>query len=54
MTDREGRVVVPDASVILKWVDRAPGEKDRERADAILDAWLNGGMEIVVPSLWVF
>lgn len=54
MTGREGRVVVPDASVILKWVDRVPGEKDRDRADDILDAWLNGRLEIVVPSLWVF
>jgi predicted nucleic acid-binding protein len=48
------RVVVPDASVILKWIDRFPGEKDRERADALLDAWLNGRLEIVVPPLWAF
>ena len=48
------RIVVPGASVILKWVDRLPGEKDRERADALLDAWLNGRLEIVVPPLWAF
>lgn len=54
MTERGERIVVPDASVILKWVDRMPGERDRERADALLDAWLSGRLEIVVPSLWVF
>ena len=48
------RIVVPDASVILKWIDRLPGEKDREHADALLDAWLNGRLEIVVPPLWAF
>jgi predicted nucleic acid-binding protein len=47
-------VVVPDASVVLKWVDRIPGEKDRERADALLDAWLDGRLEIVLPSLWAY
>jgi hypothetical protein len=51
---RDARVVVPDASVILKWVDRISGEKDRERADALLDAWLDGRLEIVVPRLWAF
>ncbi len=51
---RDARLVVPDASVILKWVDRIPGEKDRERADALLDAWLDGRLEIVVPRLWAF
>jgi predicted nucleic acid-binding protein len=54
VTDRDGRIVVPDASVVLKWVDRIPGEKDRERADGLLDAWLNGRLEIVVPRLWAF
>jgi predicted nucleic acid-binding protein len=48
------RIVVPDASVILKWIDRLPGEKDRERADVLLDAWLIGRLEIVVPPLWAF
>lgn len=48
------RIVVPDASVVLKWIDRLPGEKDRERADALLDAWLSGRLQIVVPRLWLF
>jgi len=54
VTPRGAAVVVPDASVILKWVDRIPGEKDRERADALLDAALAGLIEIVVPRLWAF
>ena len=54
MTAPDGRIVVPDASVVLKWVDRLPGEKDRERADALLDAWLSGRLDIVVPRLWAF
>lgn len=47
-------VVVPDASVVLKWVDRIPGEKDRECADALLDAWLDRRLEIVLPGLWTY
>lgn len=49
-----GPVVVPDASVVLKWLDRTPGEKDRDRADALLDAWLDGRLAIVLPSLWAY
>jgi predicted nucleic acid-binding protein len=54
VTALDARIVVPDASVVLKWVDRIPGEKDRKHADALLDAWLNGRLEIVVPRLWAF
>ena len=54
MTTQGAGVVVPDASVILKWVDRLSGEKDRERADALMEAWMGGRLEIVVPRLWVF
>ena len=54
MTAPDAPVVVPDASVILKWVDRLPGEKDRERADALMEAWMGGQLEIVVPRLWTF
>lgn len=48
------RIVVPDASVILKWVDRLPGEGDRDRADSLLDAWLDGKLAIVLPGLWAY
>jgi predicted nucleic acid-binding protein len=47
-------VVVPDASVLLKWVLRSPDEDDREPSLALKAAWLDGAVEIVVPTLWVF
>jgi predicted nucleic acid-binding protein len=49
-----GRVFVPDASVLLKWVLRSDDEADREGALALKSAWLDDGCELVVPSLWVF
>ena len=47
-------VVVPDASVLLKWVLESPDEPDRDRALNLRAAWLSGSCEIVVPSLWFF
>lgn len=49
-----GEFVVPDASVILKWVLPAPDEESRDTSLALKDAWLDGRIEIVVPTLWVF
>jgi predicted nucleic acid-binding protein len=49
-----GPVVVPDASVLLKWVLRSSDEDDRSPALALKAAWLEGAVEIVVPTLWVF
>ncbi len=46
-------LVVPDASVILKWVLRND-EADREKALLILSGWFEGKHEIVLPSLWFF
>jgi predicted nucleic acid-binding protein len=48
------RLVVPDASVILKWALRCTDEKDSEHALALLGAWLEGETEIALPKLWVF
>jgi predicted nucleic acid-binding protein len=46
-------IVVPDASVILKWVLKM--EEDHvEKALALLSSWVAGGTEIVLPSLWVY
>lgn len=45
------KIIVPDASVILKWVLR-DDEMHRENALAILSGWLDGKHEIVVPPLW--
>jgi predicted nucleic acid-binding protein len=48
------RIVVPDASVLLKWVMRAPDEKETPRALELKTAWLDGTVDLVVPMLWAF
>ncbi len=48
------QLVVPDASVLLKWVLRSDDEEDRGRALALKAAWLAGSCQIVVPTLWAF
>jgi predicted nucleic acid-binding protein len=47
-------VIVPDASVLLKWILRSDDEPDRDRALNLKAAWLDDACELVVPSLWVF
>ncbi|MGH9254957.1 MAG: type II toxin-antitoxin system VapC family toxin [Vicinamibacterales bacterium] len=47
-------MLVPDASVLLKWILRSKDEPDRDRALALKSAWLEDACELVVPSLWVF
>jgi predicted nucleic acid-binding protein len=47
-------VIVPDASVLLKWILRSDDEPDRDRALDLKAAWLDDACELVVPSLWVF
>jgi predicted nucleic acid-binding protein len=42
--------IVPDTSVILKWYLREQ-EPDRERALALLDAYLEGQVHLVAPDL---
>ncbi len=49
-----GSVIVPDASVLLKWVLRSDEEEDQDRARALKSAWVAGACEIVVPTLWAF
>jgi predicted nucleic acid-binding protein len=48
------KVIVPDTSVLLKWVLESQDESDRKRAIAIRDAWLWGQCTIVLPALWFF
>lgn len=45
-------VIVPDASVLLKWSLDSPAEKDQEKAHAIRQGWLAGRHRIVLPSIW--
>lgn len=47
-------ILVPDPSVLLKWVLESDDEEDRDRALEIRDAWLSGRCAIVLPSLWLF
>ena len=49
-----GAVLVPDASVLLKWILRSEHEPDSARALDLKTAWLADACELVVPSLWVF
>jgi predicted nucleic acid-binding protein len=51
---KAGVVVVPDASVLLKWVLESTDEENRDRALELREAWISGSCEIVVPSLWFF
>lgn len=45
---------IPDASVILKWVFDTPEEADRDVALALLNSWVAGECEFVLPSLWLY
>lgn len=47
-------VIVPDATVLLKWVLESDDEDDRERALELKDSWLSGACQVLVPTLWVF
>jgi predicted nucleic acid-binding protein len=47
------QIVIPDASVILKWVLKTD-EDYVEKALTLLSSWVAGETEIVVPSLWVY
>lgn len=47
-------LVVPDASVLLKWVLRSTDEESVDAAVALRDAWFSGVVDIVVPSLWAY
>ena len=48
------RLVVPDASVILKWVLPSEEEPNLGQALALRDAIADGHIRAVVPSLWIY
>ena len=50
----ESPVVVPDASVILKWVLPPADESDVEQALRLRDAIARGQVRAVVPRLWIY
>lgn len=47
-------IVVPDASVILKWVLPSDGEPDSDRARLLLAAIAEERVRALVPALWLF
>jgi predicted nucleic acid-binding protein len=47
-------VIVPDASVLLKWSLDSHDEKDQEKALAIRHGWLAGRHRIILPSIWAY
>ncbi len=47
-------IVVPDASVLLKWVLHASDEPDTEKALALRQAAISGVATLVVPRLWLY
>ena len=47
-------VIVPDASVILKWVLPSRDEPDLGRALALRDSIADGRVRAIVPALWVY
>ncbi len=47
-------VIVPDASVLIKWSFNTGDEDDRERAIAIRQMWIDGLHRIILPSLWIY
>ena len=48
------RLLVPDASVVLKWVLPPGDEPHAEEARRLLADFVTGDVDLVVPSLWYF
>ena len=48
------RLVVPDASVILKWVLPSGNEADLGPALALRDSIVEGRVRAIVPALWFY
>jgi predicted nucleic acid-binding protein len=48
------RVLVPDASVILKWLLPPEREPDARVALSLLDRFVEGDLMLAVPPLWYY
>ncbi len=46
--------IIPDASVILKWVLPKEHEPYSKQAHAISQAFYDNEIELIVPSLWIY
>ena len=47
-------IVIPDASVLLKWVLPGDDEQDGDAALFLRDEAVAGAVELVVPQLWLY
>lgn len=47
-------IIVPDASIILKWVLPRENEPYSKQAHAISQAFYDNEIELIVPTLWVY
>ena len=47
-------IVVPDASVLLKWVLPGDEEPDADTALRMREEAIAGAVELVVPQLWIY
>lgn len=47
-------LLIPDTSVLLKWVLESEDEEDRDHALILREDWLAGRCGIILPSLWFF
>ena len=47
-------LLVPDASVLLKWALKGPEESDADCAARIFEGWTEGRIDIVLPKLWAY
>jgi predicted nucleic acid-binding protein len=54
MSGRSATTVVPDASVILKWVLDAEDEPGHTAASRLLERWQRREIGLAVPPLWLY
>ena len=54
MSVSAGDIIVPDASVLLKWGLDTVEEGDREQAALLQKEWLDGRIDLLLPGIWAF
>jgi predicted nucleic acid-binding protein len=48
------RIIVPDASILIKWVLPSGVEPDQDSAYALRDLLVAGKVELKLPPLWIY
>ncbi|MHB1286351.1 MAG: type II toxin-antitoxin system VapC family toxin [Leptospirales bacterium] len=48
------KIFVPDASILLKWVLPGELEPHRDKALSVRESFLQGRIDLLVPSLWIY